>query len=129
MAIKTSKSSTNHFATYKTSKRWEANRKRRLERALKQQPNNEQIKAALKGGMVYRRRTPTNNMWSHTWIRAAKLIKEVTGKFDPQIMSSNPEAARNALQRATCHESYKAVPNPFKSMFSIEARLYKGPAR
>lgn len=129
MAIKTSKSSTNHFATYKTSKRWEANRKRRLERALKQQPNNEQIKSALKGGMVYRRKTPTTRTWSHTWIRAAKLIKQVTGKFDPQIMSSNPETARNALQRATCHESHKPIPNPFKSMFSIEARLYKGPAR
>ena len=123
MAIKTSKSNTNHFANYKTSKRWETNRKRRLERTLKQQPNNEQVKAALKGGMVYRRKTPTTRMWSHSWIRVAKLIKEVTGSFDPQIMSSNPELAKSALQRAASHDSYKPVPNPFKSMFSIEARL------
>ena len=127
MAISTSKSQTAYYARYKTNRTWEANRKRRLERTLKAQPNNEQVKQALKG-MVYRRKTPTNRPWSASWIRVAKILKEFSGRCDPSILSSNVETARIAMQKpgTTIHVP---MSNPFKSMFSIEARLYKGPAK
>lgn len=130
MAKASGKSKVNYYAVYKTTKRWESNRKRRLERVLKEQPNNEQVKQALKS-MVYRRKTPNTSPWTHSWIRTARLIKSITGRFDPSIMSSNPETARAAMQRPgkVTAETYTPLANPFKSMFSIEARLYKGPAK
>lgn len=120
-----SKSGEKHSSNYKTSRRWEANRKKRLERALKAQPENEQIKTALKQ-MVYRRRVPTNRMWSASAIALAKLFKEFNGRFDPAILSSNQDAARSALQRFGPHAANfkldKAAQSD-KNFFSIGARV------
>ena len=117
-----SKSAEKQSSVYKANRRWETNRKRRLERALKAQPNNEQIKAALKQ-MVYRRKTPVNRVWSASWIRAAKVIKLFTGRFDPACMSSNQDAARAALQRpGPVALTYKIKPSVDKDFFSIGAR-------
>jgi hypothetical protein len=114
-------------SVYKTSRRWESNRKARLERALKEQPNNaEQIKRAIKA-MVYRRRAPTNRVWPARWVKVAKLFKEFTGRFDPNIMSSNPETARNALQgNAGVLQSVKlglAAPMSEKVFFQLGTRV------
>lgn len=49
----------NARAAYKSENRYEKNRRARLERALKKQPNNEQIKDALKN-IKYRRYIPKN---------------------------------------------------------------------
>ena len=119
-----SKGAEGYFAAYKSSKRWESNRIRRLERTLKAQPNNEQVKAALKGGLVYRRKTPVNRVWSASWIRVAKLFKEFGGRFDPAIMSSNADAAKSALQRQSKVAATFAAPTLLKndSMFSLYAR-------
>jgi hypothetical protein len=127
MAGKTSKSQEGYYAKYKSGKTWEKNRIRRLERTLKAQPNNEQVKLALKG-LVYRRKTPTNRMWPASWVRIAKLFKEVEGRFDPNIMSANVDLVRTALQRQS-KVSVELIRNKskpvqeFKSMFSLEARL------
>lgn len=125
MAIKTSKSQTNYYALYKTTRKWEANRKRKLERTLKAQPNNKQVQAALKS-IVYRRRTPTNRVWSASWIRAAKIIKLFEGRFDPQIMSSNPDVARSALQKNSQNKDFVLPPVTTKNYFSLEARTALG---
>ena len=84
-------------SNYKTSRRWESNRKLRLERTIRKQPNNEQAKLALKS-IVYRRKTPKAPEWSATWIAAAKLFKLFGGRFDRVIMSANQDAVRLALQ-------------------------------
>lgn len=129
MAKARSKTAEAYFSTYKASKTWEKNRKRKLERALKEQPNNEQIKAAM-GGMVYRRKTPNNREWSATWIRIAKIFKMFEGRFDRNIMSAKPETARAALQRQSkvsaeilrCKKPQEKQPNP-AHFFTIAARL------
>ena len=54
--------------------RIEANRKKRLERTVKAQPNNEQAKIALSEGRGHKRKTPKNPYWSHTMIKEAKLF-------------------------------------------------------
>lgn len=113
-------------SNYKSNKTWEKNRTKRLERTIKAQPNNEQAKAALKSGFVYRRRTPAVRMWSASWIRVAKLFKEFTGSFDPAIMSSNPKTASDAMQRPgkkTMENAKVKSTGPTKIDFSIEARL------
>lgn len=119
-----SKGAEGYAAAYKSSKRWESNRIKRLERTLKEQPNNEQVKAALKSGFVYRRKTPTTRMWSASWIRVAKLFKEFGGRFDPNIMSSNNDIAKAALQRKSKVAETFVAPVTLKndSFFSLFAR-------
>lgn len=122
------KNADNRFAQYKANKTWEKNRKRKLERALKRQPNNEQIKNAL-SGMVYRRKTPTNRVWSAYWVRVAKIFKEFEGRFDPNVMSANPEVARAALQRQSkvsaeiLRNKTPKKPVDYNAFFSIATRI------
>lgn len=131
MGIKTSKGKEGYYAQYKASKTWETNRKKRLERTIKNQPNNLQLKRAI-DNMVYRRKTPKTKEWSADWISTAKLFKLFCGRFDKDIMSSNPETARAALAKPgpVVLESQRNKNKPTfstKSFFSIETRLYKGP--
>lgn len=126
MATSKNGSKSSQAARYKSDRVWEKNRKARLLRTLKAQPNNEQVKLALQG-MVYRRKTPTTRVWSSTWINIARLFKEFGGRFDPAIMGSNVDAARAALQRQS---PYAALPvksitpqNGDKNFFSLQARL------
>lgn len=108
------------------SKQWEVNRKRKLEKQLKLQPNNEQVKLALQN-IHRRRKTPNKREWSHSWIRIAKIIKQFTGRFDRDIMSSNQAVAAAALQKANpSAQVLKSVNNYDKNFFSIGARLKGG---
>jgi len=54
-----SKSNQEHYKNY----RYESNRQKRLEKLAKEQPNNEQIQAALKN-IHYRRKKPKMKQWS-----------------------------------------------------------------
>ena len=123
MANKTrSKTAENASAVYKTSRKWETNRKRKLEKQLKLQPNNEQVKLALKN-IHYRRKTPVKQEWSASWIRVAKIFKEFTGSFNRLIMSNNPKVAAEALQMPGKNVNWQA-PKSYttKSFFSIAVR-------
>ncbi len=126
MAGKTSKSQEGYYAKYKSAKTWEANRKARLERALKAQPNNLQIKAAL-SGMVYRRKTPGPLGWSHQDKLAAQLYRSICGFFDRAILSKDPKVSQPAIQRKP--ETQQAVvkqdpvPSFGPSFFALGARL------
>lgn len=76
--------------------RTQANRKRRLERTLKAQPNNTQVQNALLE-VGRQRKAPVTPQWSHTAIRLAKLFKEFTGRAPKELFSSNPKVAQAAL--------------------------------
>lgn len=54
-----SKSNQEHYKNY----RYEENRVKRLEKLAKEQPNNEQIQAAMKN-IHYRRKKPTIRKWT-----------------------------------------------------------------
>ena len=76
--------------------RTQANRKRRLERTLKQQPNNLQVQNALtETGKA--RKAPTTPQWSHGNIRLAKLFKYFSGRAPKELFSSNPKVVQAAL--------------------------------
>ena len=126
MATKTSKTAENRFAQYKSNKTWEKNRTARLNRTVKNQPNNEQAKAALKG-MVYRRKTPGPLSWSATEKRLARLYKEFTGYFDRAILSKDPKVSQPALQRPSVNTvpkvKDKPTPSYGNSFFALAARL------
>lgn len=107
---------------YKTSRRWETNRKRKLEKTLKAQPTNEQVKLALQS-IVYRRKTPNTRQWSSSWKKTAQLFKQFTGKFDPNIKSSNEKVAAEALRTSRTNYDYKVPVYGHKSFFSLYARV------
>jgi hypothetical protein len=76
--------------------RTQANRKRRLQKLLKQQPNNKQLQnAVLETGQT--RKKPTTPQWSHGNIRLAKLFKYFRGSAPKELFSSNPKVQQAAL--------------------------------
>lgn len=98
MAKSASKSKQAYQTQYKATSKWKSNRIRRLERAAKKFPNNQQIQEALANVGSYRRHTPTTQMWSHTQIATAKLFKKFCGTAPHSLFSSNPQTASAALQ-------------------------------
>jgi hypothetical protein len=117
-----SKSRQNYATLYKSSTRWATNRKIKLTRALKQQPNNEQIKEAL-ANIKYRRHTPNGkSVWSHDNIRIAKLFKEFTGHASADLFSSNPKVQSAALAYRPNTEKLKVIDG--KVSFSLGARAH-----
>lgn len=122
MAKTISKSQQAYYTLYKSSSRWAANRKKKLQAQLKLQPNNKNIEAAL-GNISYRRGTPKTQVWSHTAIRLAKLFKEFTGKASVDLISSNPKIQSAALQYFNPTREFKNLPQG-KVSFSLGARAH-----
>ena len=119
---KKGKSAEGHFATYKANKTWEKNRIRKLEKTLKAQPTNEQVKNALKC-IVYRRKPSKVREWSHSWKRTAQLYKQFSGRFDRNIMSSNKDVALAALSTpGPVALNYVNVNIVDKHFFSLSSR-------
>jgi hypothetical protein len=117
-----SKSKQAYSALYKSTTRWATNRKIKLQRVLKQQPNNEQIKDAL-ANIKYRRHTPTGKtVWSHGNIRLAKLFKEFTGRASQDLFSSNPKVQAAALSYRPDESKLKVIEG--KVNFSLGARAH-----
>jgi hypothetical protein len=79
MAKGSSKGAQASYSNYKSQSRFAANRKRKLLKAQKAQPNNLQIAEALKN-IKYRRKTPGTSMWSHTKIAFASMKSEYNKK-------------------------------------------------
>ncbi len=124
MAKTTSKSKTAYYASYKSSTRWAANRKKRLARALKEQPNNaEQIQLAM-ADVKYRRRTPTNTMWKASQKRIAQLFKEVAGQCPHAVFSSNDKVSAEALATMGRNKQYPKKAQPANINFSLGARAH-----
>jgi hypothetical protein len=99
----------------------EANRKQKLLKLLKQQPNNEQIKDALVN-IKYRRKTPKNKEWSKTDIQTAKLFKLFTGRADWDLFSSNPKVQAAAIAMHS-KKDFRNLPEG-KVSFSLGARAH-----
>ena len=128
---KTSKGQEGYYATYKSTGKYAKNRKAKLERALKAQPNNEQIKIALKN-IVYRRKTPNTQVWSASEIRVAKLFKEFTGSVDRAIFNPNDKVSGPALRAVGKKQlgpklEFKAIPGLKKeNIFALGAVAHNG---
>ena len=118
-----SKSAEAYYARYKVEKRWETNRLKKLERALKRNPNNAvQIELAMKG-LVYRRKTPATRMWSASKRRTAQVFKRFSGKAQHDLFSSNEKVQSAALMLpGTAVKS--AAPANWLSMSSLAARAH-----
>jgi len=87
MAKGSSKGKQAAYAAYKSQNRFVTNRKNKLTKLLKEQPNNEQIVSALKD-IKYRRDTPNTSVWSATKVAFEKMKsmynkKEILPKMHP----------------------------------------------
>lgn len=102
--------------------RTQANRKRRLERTLKQQPNNQQVVRALQD-VGNTRKAPKTPQWSHSAIRLAKLFKLFTGRASHELFSSNPKVQAQALQYHNPDRVWYNLPQG-KVSFSLAARAH-----
>ena len=109
-AGKRSKSQEMYATRYKATI-FAANRKRKLERVVKEQPNNEKAAMALKD-IHYRRQTPNTTAWLASAKREAMLIAEFR-KAANVAANTKPINMNNPI--------YKAI-----GMFSISARLHNG---
>lgn len=111
---------------YKSTKRMETNRKIKLQRQMKLQPNNKNLEPAL-AAVMYRRKTPKVSVWSHTAIKTAKLFKLFGGRFDPKMLQADPKISQAALSQ----QSVVAAQGPLdfnlnkysSNFFSIGARV------
>lgn len=101
--------------------RTQANRKRRLQRTLKAQPNNIQVQNALLE-VGSKRKSPVTQQWSHTAIRLAKLFKYFTGRAPKELFSSNPKVQQSAMTVPYTRE-FVSLPQG-KVDFSIGARAF-----
>ena len=97
------------------------NRKRKLLKQIKLQPNNANLPLAL-GNIHYRRKKPTNPQWSHSDIRLAKLFKLFNGRVDIGIFSSNPKVSALAISKPS-NKQFNVMPQG-KVDFSLGARAY-----
>jgi hypothetical protein len=126
MAKAVSKSKQAYYASYKTNSRWAANRKRKLERALKRCPNNLEIVQAL-NAISYRRKTPKTRVWTSSAIQDAKLFKSVTGRAPPQLFTKTQNVATSLVTHKNTKELLKFTVS--KVSFSIGARAHDSQGR
>ena len=101
--------------------RTQANRKRRLERTLKAQPNNKQVQLALLDTGT-KRKAPVSPQWSHSAIRLAKLFKEFTGRAPKELFSNNPKVQQAAMSVPST-KLFVGLPQG-KVDFSLAARAF-----
>jgi NAD(P)H-dependent FMN reductase len=122
MATKPSKAPAASSGPSAAVARTRANRKQRLLRAQKAQPNNKQIaNALLEDGT--QRKASNQRQWSHGMRRLAELFKFFGEAAPKELFSSNPKVqqAAQAAQAARCRREHHNLPKG-KVDFSLGAR-------
>lgn len=118
-------SKTGQAASYKAMKRWERNRRHRLEKILAKDPDNKEVQLAI-GNIHYRRKTPVTPFWSSTRRQLAGLYKRFTGKVNMEIFSNNEKVAGPALMVAGPYSKMRYPNVAEKTMFSLGVRARTG---
>lgn len=94
-----------HYVAYKAQGKQAANRKRKLLKLQKEQPNNEQVTKAL-ANIKYRRYTPKVQHWSHSAIEKVMLFKT----FEKGINQEFDSSAYKHMDAIKKRAHYKGVP-------------------
>lgn len=97
------------YTAYKSQNRFATNRKRKLLKLQKEQPNNEQITIALTN-IKYRRKTPSTAVNSKQKIFQAKLFKEFSKKSSVVFPKMTEKQMFSLKERA--HTGGKAIQWP-----------------
>ena len=99
MAKSSSKSKELHYAQYKTAKTFEANKKRKLSKLLKKNPNNLQLVKAL-SGIRNPRSAPKVPKWSHTAKADAQMFASFKKAKPGQLVAAMPKQPFSLAARA-----------------------------
>ena len=118
----TSKNQEAYRSNYKATQRWKKNREKKLEKLLAKQPDNQQVLEAI-ANIKYRRKPPSNPMWSSSKRKVAKLLKEFSGSCPHNVFSSNPATAQEAMRTLFKEHQPNSLPQG-KVDFSLAARSY-----
>lgn len=114
--------------SYKTSKRWERNRKNRLTKLLMENPNNKQLETAL-DNIRWRRGTPKTEFWSKTRIDTAMRFKRFVGKFHTEIFNNNDKVSGPALMMPGKYSKMRYPSVNEKVMFQLGTRAHDSMGR
>lgn len=120
-AKRAGKSYQGYYASYKSTSRWRLNRERRLNKLLKQQPDNEEIKLAIKNIAYRRTNRQGKSIWSKTNIHTARLFKLFCGQAPHSLFSSNQKTQADAL---SIRMKSQPTPQQGKVNFSLAARAH-----
>lgn len=123
MSNKAGASKVAQSANYKSNKRWERNRLRRLNKLLLEQPNNLQVPEAIKN-VRWRRGTPTTPFWTHSMIRQASMFKRYVGKFHVEMFNKNDKISGPALLLSGKYSKLKPPSVNEKVMFQLGTRAH-----
>lgn len=99
MAKTRSKHQGDLYKQYANELRWSKNRKRKLNRALKAQPNNLQIVEALKN-IKYRRKTPGTSVLTNQKKHLVQLLSDARKGSNPFPDKLNPKKMFSLAERA-----------------------------
>lgn len=91
---------------YQYVTRYEQNKKKKLERLIKLQPNNKQLESALKN-IRYKRKATKVPFWSSSRKRMAYLYMAFAGKVNLDIFNNNDKISGPALFTKGPHSEYK----------------------
>ena len=123
-----SKSDQNYWSRYQTNKIWETNRKRKLNRHLKNHSNDKCAEQAL-ASIKYRRKTPKAPIWTSGNIKIAKLFKQFAGKVNMDMFNSNHKIQQEALSGYNKSTGLTKVNQTSRVSFSVGARAHDGKGR
>lgn len=121
---RTGKAYASGYSAYKNSNRLVKNKTAKLEKLLKENPNNKELEVALKN-VRRRRNTPKTPYWSSSMIRIATVVKKFTGVFDRNYFSTDPDLFHAAICKINKNkiEGGTKIASPKGSMFSIGERI------
>jgi hypothetical protein len=123
-----SKSDQNYWSRYKSNKVWETNRKRKLNKHLKNHANDQVAQKAL-SNIKYRRATPKDPQWTPGNIKIAKLFKQFAGFVNKDMFNSNHKIQLDALNTYNRPKAGTRVNQSSRVDFSIGARAHDGHGR
>lgn len=118
-----SKSDQNYWSRYQSNKVWEVNRKRKLNRHLKNHPGDKCAEKAL-GNIKYRRKTPKAPFWTPGTIRVAQLFKQFAGSVNLDMFNANHKIQQEALNTYNKPTGIVKVNQTSKVSFSIGSRAH-----
>ena len=123
-----SKSDQNYWARYQSSKIWETNRKRKLNRHLKTHSSDKCAEKAL-DNIKYRRKTPKAPFWTSGNIYIAKLFKQFAGHVNVDMFNANQKIQQDALNSYSKTTGLTKVNQTSRVSFSIGTRAHDGKGR
>lgn len=88
-----------HYKNYENQNKWEVNKRKKIERHLKNFPDDQCAVSALKRGFVYSRKSPKAKVWSRSDKATATLFTEFGRSGYEVIQMKKDRIARDKARK------------------------------